>query len=498
MSADLIDRAYTLLERGRLEEAREISTRLVDPAQPSHAALALHCTVLNAAGRHEDALLFNRKAIERFPTDGTAWHNLAATLIDLGRGHEALEALAKGFSLGLDSPVTYQVKARAHVACGDAAGAEAAYQEASRRAPAFADLAVERADFVWMARGDLAAAQVVLDRAFHAGAPPAPLLLAKAKLLSSAGDREQAAALLARGAEGLPDECGLIVAAAQAALEADSLPDAERLAHRARDIDPQNVSALVQLTIVNLALGRIGAASESIRKALSLSPLDQSVLAWASTASRAAGDPLYRELCDYEHMVGIYEVEPPPGWATKDDFLNELKAALDKHHVLKEHPSAQSLRHGTQTSYQLTGAKEAVIQAFFRAIDGPIREHLEKLGRGPDPLRSRKTGNYQIAGAWSVRLRSGGFHLDHMHHRGWLSSAFYVETPEDALKQESRDGWLRLGQPPYRTVPTLPAERFIRPVAGRLVLFPSYMWHGTAAFHTDEWRTTIAFDLLPV
>ena len=498
MSPDLIDSAYTLLERGRLEEAREISTRLVEAAQPSHAALALHCSVLNAAGRHEEALSFNRTAVERFPTAATAWHNLAATLLDLGRGHETLEALAKGFSLGLDSPLTYQVKARAHVACGDPAGAEAAFTEASRRAPAFADLAVERADFVWTAGGDLAAAQAVLDRAFHAGAPPAPLLVAKAKLLSSAGHSDQAAALLARAAEGLPEECSLVVAAAQAALEADRLADAERLAHQAHLMDPQNLSALVQLTIVNLALGRIGAAVESIREALDKAPLDQSVLAWACTAFRAAGDPLYHELCDYENMVGIYEVEPPPGWASKHDFLGELKAALDKHHVLKEHPSAQSLRHGTQTSYQLTGAKEAVIQGFFRAIDRPIREHLEKLGRGPDPLRSRNTGDYRIAGAWSVRLRSGGFHLDHMHHKGWLSSAFYVETPENALEGESRDGWLRLGQPPFQTVPALRAERFIRPEAGRLVLFPSYMWHGTAPFHTDEWRMTIAFDLLPV
>jgi hypothetical protein len=29
------------------------------------------------------------------------------------------------------------------------------------------------------------------------------------------------------------------------------------------------------------------------------------------------------------------------------------------------------------------------------------------------------------------------------------------------------------------------------------VLFPSYMWHGTTPFTTDETRMTVAFDLVP-
>jgi hypothetical protein len=30
-----------------------------------------------------------------------------------------------------------------------------------------------------------------------------------------------------------------------------------------------------------------------------------------------------------------------------------------------------------------------------------------------------------------------------------------------------------------------------------LVLFPSYMWHGTNAVHGSQVRTTIAFDAVP-
>ena len=60
-----------------------------------------------------------------------------------------------------------------------------------------------------------------------------------------------------------------------------------------------------------------------------------------------------------------------------------------------------------------------------------------------------------------------------------------------------REGWLKFGEPAFATRPILPAQHFVRPEPGLLALFPSYMWHGTVPFRTDESRLTIAFDVLP-
>jgi Putative 2OG-Fe(II) oxygenase len=38
----------------------------------------------------------------------------------------------------------------------------------------------------------------------------------------------------------------------------------------------------------------------------------------------------------------------------------------------------------------------------------------------------------------------------------------------------------------------------VQPVLGRLVLFPSYMWHSTVPFRGPTPRTTIAFDVVPI
>ena len=137
-----------------------------------------------------------------------------------------------------------------------------------------------------------------------------------------------------------------------------------------------------------------------------------------------------------------------------------------------------------------------MIKAFFTAIDGPIRRHMaahSALDR--DPVRSRNTGDYRFNGVWSVRLRPDGYHSNHLHPQGWLSSACYIALP--SAVERGREGWLKFGEPGVPTKPVLTPEYFIKPEPGLLALFPSYMWHGTVPFGGDEPRLTIAFDIVP-
>jgi hypothetical protein len=62
---------------------------------------------------------------------------------------------------------------------------------------------------------------------------------------------------------------------------------------------------------------------------------------------------------------------------------------------------------------------------------------------------------------------------------------------------QNRPGWIKFGEPAIDLALRDPIRRAIQPVPGRLVLFPSYMWHGTIPFEDDEVRTTIAFDVIP-
>lgn len=492
-----IQRAETLLQEGRNPEALAITGALVASSAPSHLALAAHSSALKLSGRSEAALTFDRQAIDRFGSSPIAWHNYAATLDDLGRAEEAVEACEQAFRLGMDAAQTFSVYARASRAVGNHDRADYAYKQSLLRAPATLGVATEYSNYVWMRTGDLQAADAVLDRAFHAGAPPTSLLVSKATLYDAAGQTDRAVDLLDAASVRIPNDTLILMTAIDFALRSERIDDARRFADAALALQPDSRSTLQHSAIVDLAQDRGDTALAKIKRALEAHPDDQSLWGWAAVAARAVGDPLYNQLFDYENLVATYELAPPKGWSTTEGFLADLAKALKEKHKYSQHPANQSLRHGSQTMHLLTGSSDPAIKGFFEAVDAPIREHMRKLGQGGDPLRRRNTFDYWIQGAWSVRLQPHGYHRDHFHPFGWLSSAFYVETPEAALDSPDREGWIRFGQPPFITNPAQPAEHYVRPKPGRLVLFPSYMWHGTVPFTTDETRMTIAFDAAP-
>jgi uncharacterized protein (TIGR02466 family) len=100
----------------------------------------------------------------------------------------------------------------------------------------------------------------------------------------------------------------------------------------------------------------------------------------------------------------------------------------------------------------------------------------------------------RFSGSWSVLLRGGGHHANHVHPQGWISSALYIRVPELAQDDPEHAGWLTIGEPQAELGLHLSPLREIEPKRGQLVLFPSYMWHGTRPFTEGE-RMSVAFDV---
>lgn len=171
--------------------------------------------------------------------------------------------------------------------------------------------------------------------------------------------------------------------------------------------------------------------------------------------------------------------------------LADLLRSLHRH----ENPyPEQSVKGGTQTDRNLLLHPDKRIQKikhrFLKAISNYIDELPEAeeshplLGQAPDELR--------FSGAWSVALASQGYHSTHTHIHGWLSSAFYVALPSEM--GPSPMGCLSFGTAPPELGLNLAPLTQVKPAAGRLVLFPSYYWHGTEPFQAGE-RLSIAFDV---
>jgi hypothetical protein len=297
--------------------------------------------------------------------------------------------------------------------------------------------------------------------------------------------------------EANPRHAGLALAAAQAAMRAQRWELAETHLRRAAALLPGHAIIHNDYAALQIAQGAPREALQTALQGLKIERWNQSLWGLAATAARLAGDPIHDLLCDYERMVGVYDLATPPGWPSLAAFLGDLSAALRTLHGHRREPTSQSVRLGSQTTHLLTGSPDPAIRAAFGAFDAPVRAYLQAMSSGQSPVPARNQGGYRVQGAWSVLLGRGGHHADHLHTEGWISSAFYVEVPDRVAAPGVREGWLRFGAPPIATPTPCPPQRYVQPKPGRLVLFPSYMWHGVEPFESDEQRLTMAFDLVP-
>lgn len=215
--------------------------------------------------------------------------------------------------------------------------------------------------------------------------------------------------------------------------------------------------------------------------------------AYASTAWRMAGDARWNWLEGDERLVSVTDVTDllPP--------LDILAKTLRDLHSARGEYLDQSVRGGTQTDGPLFCRIDPVIRQLRQAIVTAVERHIAQLPphdpRHPT-LRHRRDRKIRFSGSWSVRLRSGGHHSNHVHPQGWISSALYVALPPKKAGEPADSGWLTLGKPDELLEIDLAPWRKIEPKVGQLVLFPSGMWHGTVPFSEGE-RLTVAFDVAP-
>lgn len=446
---------------------------------------------MKAAGDLAGAVRAYQAIVRDRPHSSVAEHNLAAALGDFGDHAGAIAATTRAFRKGGSAPETWLVRARSLQALGELDAAERAFEAALARRPDFAVAHRDLAQLRWMRTGDPVEAMRTLD----AAPDTAELALVRAVVLGNLGQHARARSVAEKALERAPASVALrLAAAAQAGRTGDP---AAQLAHATAALAaaPASIEAARAATEALLHAGRIGEAAQLAERIVRASPDDQAALALLATAWQLAGDRRHAALVDDQALVSTAMLPVPEGWTDRASFLAALAGALHELHGWRSHPLGQSVRHGSQTQVDLATVETPVIRALFATLPLLIDAHIAALGRGGDPVRRRIGTGWRFAGAWSIRLAAGGFHTDHVHPQGWLSSAFYVSVP--SVVEREPEGWLAFGRPGIATRPRVEPFRRVRPEPGMLALFPSYLWHGTEPFAGDEPRLTVAFDIVP-
>lgn len=261
------------------------------------------------------------------------------------------------------------------------------------------------------------------------------------------------------------------------------------------------VDPAIKIMLVQLALKAHDpkCAALHAEQVIQAAPYDQAGWAYLATAWRMLDDPREHWLCGYDHYIMETEIPSAELGLNASQYAAIVARCLNNLHQTISAPGDQSLRHGTQTSGALFDRQNPEIVRFRAAIESAVHRAINALPYDPShPFLGRKSETFHFSGSWSVRLQNAGHHVPHFHAMGWISSAYYAALPDVIHTDDTgHQGHIAFGAPPDSFGLNLSPRRIIAPEPGKLVLFPSYVWHGTIPFASKQPRLTAAFDVLP-
>ncbi len=341
----------------------------------------------------------------------------------------------------------------------------------------------------WM-MGEGAASFASLRQAISTNPQSEALWVQLIHALMQAGLNDEALAVIASGRKAIGE--GPRFAVNEAVIRSDAGERDLAAGLFASFVNSDDPTIAVRIIRHHLRYGDVDAAAEIIDRWIGR-PGEALVWPYASLCWRLLGDTRADWLEGEEALVRVVDLAPqlPPL-----DKLAHLLRGL--HHARSQHLD-QSVRGGTQTDGALFARIESEIRQLRAAVVGAVGDYL--AGLPPcDPahptIGPRRDQPVRFAGSWSVRLAGKGFHANHVHPAGWISSALDIALPERRPDDKPNAGWLALGSPEAGLGLDIPPMRLIEPKPGRLVMFPSTMWHGTVPFEAGE-RLTVAFDVAP-
>ncbi|MFT7460291.1 MAG: hypothetical protein ACI909_002979 [Planctomycetota bacterium] len=485
------------LEQARYDLAEQVFQKCLE-LQPDNALAYLGLG--NLFKRQDDidmAIHYLEKALKCKPDYAEAHHNLGVCLRLKQKPSEAIEHYQSARQHGLDRAEMYQNLASAYVDMHDTTAALKAYRMAIERNPEDVISHRDLNKLLW--EQELLEDHLQSYRDALKKYPTSTLLVLDYGIaLNQQESHQEAEQIFLEGLRHSPDSSEL---KSLLAYTYEGLNDWDRaLEMHADAVNSPNSIANHRVSYARALLARqrpeeaLGHAEEAARQ----TPFDQRAIAYLGLCWRMLGMADDAFINDYEKFVQVYDVPVSPRFSNAGEFNQQLARVLDSLHIGKRHPPEQTLRGGTQTQGNLFDRSEVEIQELVMGLKLCIEDYIGKLAyNAAHPLLMRRGERYNFSASWSVRLQRSGYHTMHVHPLGWISSAYYVQLPSGMSESDSHGGGIKFGESDLDLGWRGKAARKIQPHMGRLVLFPSYMWHGTVPYDVDGPRMTVAFDVVP-
>lgn len=486
-----------------MPEAARCATRTVE-LEPQHVgAWELLASAEQKRGNTDAAIAACRNGLAQVPSAPRLHYALAQLLRQDCQFSEAAEAYREALAHGYRDPELFLNLGESLEETGDVQTAISSMDEGLAQFPGDANLHRARAHLAYSSGAESDPLER-LREATKAFPDNSQLWYALARLLDRLDRKEESAEVVAEArAAGAPDSADLAMQEALCHAYTGKPDEATALFEKLISAYSQHVGARLTYAGHLLTHGDPRDTEQLCATVLEEQPHNQLAWCYAGTAWELLGDERGPWLMDYQRMVRPVAVPIPDGYDSRESFFADVQAALEELHHAQARPIEQSVRGGTQTNGFLFRLKHPLLATLEQQIRLAVKSVLADFPDDRDhPFWRRKIAEprgdgFQFSGAWSVRLFGEGFHTNHIHTEGWVSSALYVALPDEVKSGDDTAGHIQFGVPMSELELDLPAKRVIKPEVGTLVLFPSYMWHGTIPFQSEQPRITVAFDLIP-
>src|SRR5947209_206635 len=401
----------------------------------------IHGLMLRRLDRREEALPSLRRAVELNPSAAGPAHALARTLYEAGL--PSVDAFGAALRLAPGDPQILLDVASALIAEGDVASAGSGFERILASSQLWVEGHALLARLRW-AQGEREGFTRSFDEAI--ARHPQSLELRRGQIIAliHAEQWDEALRRIQQGRAAIGDN---VFFAANEAIVCAEMGDTERadaLLAAFAELD----DATVQVRRVRHLL-RSGQPEQAAQVIDAWLYRPDGFMFWpyASVAWRMLGDPRWDWLEGDERFVGVYDI------ADRLPALDSLADKLRRLHTLSGQPLEQSLRGGTQTDGDIFMHVDPLLVRLREAIRRTVAQHVAKFPSHDErpPLLAPRRDSIRFEGAWSVRLNSRGFHANHVHPAGWISSALYIALPPVTGRDGA--GVLALAEPRTPSVP---------------------------------------------
>jgi tetratricopeptide (TPR) repeat protein len=278
------------------------------------------------------------------------------------------------------------------------------------------------------------------------------------------------------------------------------LPEAEAAYRAVLDEDPLNREACRRLCRMLREAGRTGEMLELCESLAGRGVRHTQLLYdWGSALALAGRLDEARAILVDPARILSRTLPVPDGFADLAAFNRALaEEILGNPYAISELPAHEANRGSSRVHSLFAGRNRRIVEQLMETIQEIVsNEPVERRGAF-DPWPDGRPGFAHLR-SWGLIQRRTDFEEWHLHPGGWMSGVYYVRVPKTVSTDGPGRGCIEFGPPGavQRALPDfLPVSR-IAPREGMLLLSPSHYRHRTIPTEADEYRISIAFDVVP-